>query len=566
MRFPRSRVAAATLFTLALWNQSGTAQTPVELPAAGPAPVVPLNEPMLSEGIEPASGAVKLPGSAAPILGECSDCVSKSKFDWKNVPRVRAFPRPGNFPVPATGPGYYSALDQLRGECLKAPPKYPYPRFGLMQPSFFDMNFAYLDDPKNTEKDFFDPLKRVHIGENWLFSTGGDLRYRHESNYNNRLTQNDNNYDLTRMRIYTDLWYKDYFRVYAEFIGAWSANQDLAPLPIDRNHGDLLNLFVDVKVLELNDKPVYVRGGRQELLFGSQRLLSPLEWANTRRTFQGVRAMHSTEQWDFDAFWVNPVIPNVNEFDSIDSNQNIVGGWATYKPKKGHAIDAYYLVHDNTNRVTQQGVQRAPFTRYTLGSRYSGNEGNWLWDLEGAVQFGNAGGQDITAGMATAGLGYNFKNMPMNPTLWAYYDFASGGNTRGGNNHTFNQLFPFGHFYLGWIDQVGRQNIHDFNVQMYFYPTPWITTWVQFHSFWLANNQDALYNAAGNAIRRDATGRSGSHVGEELDLVMNFHLSNHSDFLMGYSYLFGGDFLRNTAGRNGAVDSSFLFFQMTYRW
>jgi hypothetical protein len=510
---------------------------------------------------KPFSTPVEPKAEPAPAP-EC-DC----GFDFKKVPRVRPFPRPGNFPVPPTGPGYYSALDQLRGECLKAPPKYPYPRFGLIQPSFFDLdNFSYLDDPKNTEHDFFDPLKRVRLGDNWLFTTGGDVRSRFENKYNDRLTQRDNNYTLYRTRVYTDLWYRDDLRVFVEYIGAWSVDQDLARLPIDENKSDLLNAFVDVKLADLGGNPAYVRVGRQELLFGSQRLISPLDWANTRRTFQGVRGFRQTEKWDFDLFWVQPVLVDADRFDSVDNNQNFVGAWGTYRPKKGQAIDAYYLMLDNTNRVTQLGIPRGNFTRHTIGARYSGNferNPNILFDSETAFQFGSQNGRDVFAAMTTQGLGYNLKDAPMSPTAWVYYDYASGGRNGAA---TFNQLFPFGHFYLGWIDQVGRQNIHDLNFHLYFYPNKWITTWLQFHNFWLADRRDALYNAAGNAIRRDPNGRAGSFVGHEIDVVMNFHLSKHLDLLSGYSHLFGGEFLRNTSGPNAAQNAGFYFFQASYRW
>src|SRR5262245_14591994 len=121
----------------------------------------------LAEEETPAAAVAPSP-EAAP----CPAC--EAGTDWKKIPRDRPFPRIGNFQVPPAGPGYYSVLDALRGDCLNAPPKYPYPRFGLIQPSFFDVdNFSYLDDPKNTEHDFFDPLKRIHIGDNWLFTTGG---------------------------------------------------------------------------------------------------------------------------------------------------------------------------------------------------------------------------------------------------------------------------------------------------------------------------------------------------------------------------------------------------------
>ncbi|MFO0804743.1 MAG: alginate export family protein [Gemmataceae bacterium] len=517
----------------------------------------------LAEDEVPIAAEAASPAPAA--AARCAAC--ESGTDWKKIPRVRPFPRIGNLQVPPAGPGYYSLLDALRGDCLDAPPKYPYPRFGLIQPSFFDLdNFSYLDDPKNTEHDFFDPLKRVHIGEKWLFTTGGDVRLRYENHQNARLRTVDNDYTLTRVRTYGDLWYRDDFRIYAEFIGAYSTPQTLAPLPTDKNDADFLNLFVDVKVAELGGDPAYVRLGRQELLFGSQRLVSPLEWANTRRTFQGVRAFRQTEKWDFDAFWVQPVIPNVTNLDPTDHNQDFAGAWFTYRPKKGRNIDLYYLMRENTNASAALGIPTGNFTRHTIGSRYAGAEGQLLFDAEAAVQFGSQSGRDVFAGMATGGLGWNFKDAPLSPTLWAYYDFASGGGPNRGTANTFNQNFAFGHYYLGWVDQVGRQNIHDVNFHLYAYPAKWLTTWVQFHSFWLADKRDALYNAAGVPVRRDPTGNSGSHVGEELDVVLNVHVTKHMDVLTGYSYLWGGDFLKNTANANNAADAGFFFVQAGYRW
>jgi hypothetical protein len=189
-----------------------------------------------------------------------------------------------------------------------------------------------------------------------------------------------------------------------------------------------------------------------------------------------------------------------------------------------------------------------------------------LFDIEGALQLGSQDDRTVVAGMGSLGAGYHFKDAPLNPTVWANYDYASGGGPTSGTAHTFNQHFPFGHFYLGWVDQVGRQNIHDLNAHLYLYPTKWVTTWLQFHSFWLANDRDALYNAAGLPIRFDPTGRSGSHVGEELDVVANFHLTKHLDILTGYSYLWGGEFLRNTRTTTAAQDTSMVFIQASYRW
>ena len=521
--------------------------------------------------IAPEPMAKELPESVKtlpPDMKESGPCYEEySCFDWSKVPPTRIFPRPGNFPIPPKGCGYYSLADRLRLRPREGPVKYGYPPFALMPPSFFDADFRYVDSADPADVDWSERLKRIHLGDSWLFSTGGQVSSRYMQETHSRLGLRDNVYDLLRARVFGDLWYKDAFRLYAEFVAAQSVWQDLAILPIDVNKSDFQNLFIDAKLFEIGDHPAYVRVGRQELLLGSQRLISPPDWANTRRNFQGVRAFRQGEKFDIDLFWVQPVVPNPNRLDSVDNNQNFAGLWTTYRPEKGHFLDFYYLFLDNTNAQTQQGIVRSPYNVHTLGTRYAGDRDGFLWDVEFALQLGRRGSQDIIAGMATAGVGYNFECAPLNPTFWVYYDYASGDHTpNSGNYSTFNQLFPFGHYYLGWADLVGRQNIHDLNVHLFLYPAKWITVWTQYHHFWLDQRRDALYNAAGNASRRSASGAAGNDVGDEIDFVLNFHLAKRHDIMTGYSRLIGGDFLDRTRDTTGSKNSDLFYLMYNYRW
>ena len=513
-----------------------------------------------------AAEPVQLPPHVAappPIIVEGATA-EEPKSAWLANPPHRTYSRPGNFPVPPKGPGYYSLLDVLRDDWRTGPPKYPYAPFALMGPSFYDADFRYVDDPKNQQTDPLDRFHRVHLGDNWLFATGGEFRWRHMNEVNSRLTGVNNTYDLTRTRVFTDLWYRDAFRVYSEFISAHSFWQDLPALPIDRNHADWLNLFVDVKVGEVDCKNVYARVGRQELLLGSQRLVSPPDWANTRRTFEGFRVFRAGEKFDWDLFWTQPVIPNVGRLDTVDNNQTFAGAWTTYRPQKGVALDSYYLYLDNANHTTQNGLVRAPTTVHTLGFRYSGDKNGFLWDTENMLQLGERGSQSIVAGSVTAGAGYNFAEQPLNPTVWVYYDYATGDRSpNAGNFNTFNQHFPFGHYYMGYLDLVGRQNIHDLNFHLWLWPTKWVALQAQYHLFQLDSSRDALYGPAGAPLRRSPLGTAGRDVGDEVDLIANFHLGPHTDVLVGYSKLFAGDFLRNT----GPGRSPELFYLMyNVRW
>src|SRR5262245_19280742 len=97
---------------------------------------------------------------------------------WARCPPVEKCPRPGWFPVLPNGPGYYSLHDVLTGNYRKGPPKYPYPRFLVIPFSMFNLDWRYLDDPKNEEHDIFDFLKRIHLVDDFMFTTGGEFRFR----------------------------------------------------------------------------------------------------------------------------------------------------------------------------------------------------------------------------------------------------------------------------------------------------------------------------------------------------------------------------------------------------
>lgn len=493
---------------------------------------------------------------------------ANSAVPWNKVPAtIHPMPRPGYFPTPPSkGLGSYSFWDSLTCQQSPAAPKSGYPATGLIQYPYFDADWRYIDRLPPEDRTWVESLKRMRIGDHSMLSIGGNHWVRYMDENNSRLTQTTNDYTLNRFRLFSDWYYKDSLRVYGEYLWADSFHEDLAPLITDVDRGDILNLFVDLKLFEHEDVPVFVRGGRQEMLYGSQRLLSPLEWANTRRTFQGVKVFRHGEHWDLDSFWVQPVIPRADELDQADYKQNLVGTWATYKPEKGEVIDLYFLGYHNRNTLTQSGIERAPNQINTIGTRYAGDEEGFLWDFESMLQFGEQTDRNLFAGAATAGLGRTWE-LDWSPTFWAYYDYASGDSEPNrGHANTFNQLFPFGHYYMGWMDLVGRQNIHDLNFHAYLFPTRWITLWSQYHRFWLAEAKDAMYGPGGTPIRRDPTGQSGTDVGHEIGLFANFHLTRYSDIMVSYNKLYGGDFLQATAGPGKSADADSLYLMFQQRW
>ena len=117
-----------------------------------------------------------------------------------------------------------------------------------------------------------------------------------------------------------------------------------------------------------------------------------------------------------------------------------------------------------------------------------------------------------------------------------------------------------------FITQIERLN-PKVNAIVTFWPEKWIQCQGQLHNFILASRRDALYAASGAPIRQDPTGRAGNFVGTELDFIVNFHLTQHMDVLLSYSYLFAGEFIRNTATTaSGRDNPQAIYAQFSYRW
>ncbi len=450
------------------------------------------------------------------------------------------------------------------GTAAAAKPAPPRP----FRPLFFDNDFRYLEKPNNPYVDPFDVLKRRSLTPTGSVKLdfGGEFRWQSKREDNRRLNGVENNYNLFRERLYFDTWYEDLFRVYFETIWADSSLQTLPPIALDLNHGDLLNAFGEIKLPLGEGRSLSGRFGREELFFGNQRLVSALDWVNTRVKFDNVaHLLYRGPDWNVDGFWSRPLPPAPRMFDSPNQSVQFFGTYAVYKGFEGQTVDLYYLGLLETDPIVRgRGGVLGEAAAHTLGTRLQGGRGDWLYESEFAYQFGGQSNLDRSAGIATMGVGRRFSKAWAKPELWFYYDYASGdGDPVNGTFGTFNQLFPLGHKYFGYADLSARQNIRDPNVILTFAPSKRVNFLVWYHHFNLVSPRDALYNVAGAVSRRDPTGRAGTDVGDEIDLLMNVILNPHTDLQFNYSHFFPGSFIANTGVDK---DSRFFYAQFLFRF
>lgn len=455
----------------------------------------------------------------------------------------------------------------------------PAPRQDPYKGVFYDNDFSQLRRPGAQRSEYYELLKGLPLGGEWFLDIGGEFRHQFKNeNRRSLLTGQFSDprtdaFDLWRTRVYGNLTAGEWFRAYAEFIDAYSAHEDLVPLNIDENRTDILNLFGEAKLpFQSGDSNWRLRVGRQELLEGSQRLVSPLDWGNTRRTFEGAKLLSKGKRWDHSIFWTRPVITDDVRFDQADQSQWFGGISSTYKCFEHQKFNPYFLILREEDLIPGQplvsggriGSGQVDSRVYTAGMEITGELDNWLWNLEGAYQFGDYGDLDISAGMLAAGLGHRFSSVTWKPTFWVWYDYASGDeDPNDGTIGSFNQLFPLAHKYLGYVDLVGRTNIHDVNFQFFLNPHERLQLMAWFHMFWLAERTDGLYNAADVISFRDPTGASGREVGQELDLTATWKVRPGVAFEVGYCHFFSGDFIRRQGGQDFAY---LLYTQLNVRF
>ncbi|MBL9083235.1 MAG: alginate export family protein [Planctomycetales bacterium] len=433
---------------------------------------------------------------------------------------------------------------------------------GAYKPLFFDNNFAYIDNPLYTDCFCGDRFKQRHFcffGNCATLDVGGQYRLRQHAEQNMRglgLTGVDDAFLLQRTRLFANAQLSEDVRVYAEMLDAESNFEDFAPRAIEENQLDVQNLFVDLTLVDGARGNLKFRGGRQELLYGAERLISPLDWANTRRTFEGVKFMWAGEDWNIDAFYTHPVTVAANNWDTPDYRQEFSGVYGTYKAIEGHTFDTYWMSYYNSAGVNSYHYQ-------TNGARWLGSKDAWLWELEGGMQYGeNTSGSDHWGTFTTAGVGRKMEKRTWKPTLWAYFDYASGGARRGAGEG-FNHLFPLAHKYLGFMDIYGRSNICTPNVQLTMQPHEKVKVLLWYYYFFLEDGRDTPYNINMSAFNA-ANAPVSRDLGHELDMTINYTLNPRMDILFGYSHFFSGDYYRLTPGVPYRGDANFFYTQ--YQW
>lgn len=311
-----------------------------------------------------------------------------------------------------------------------------------------------------------------------------------------------------------------------------------------QNSGDNFS-DLNLASVKFKDSQKEVTFGRQKISLGTERLIGPLEWSLTGRSFDGIR--FRSGDWDLFAFKVGVAVP-------LPKGIRILGA--------GHSSSLGL-----TSLIYKHDDQTSPDTEIlTLSHWWNRKSGPWVFDVEAAIQSGKAAAKDLMAWAFHGSAAYNLKS-----GIRSYIEInAASGGGDSENSHTFDNLIPTNHKFYGSMDLQSWRNMEEFviGVECQFNPKwNFRTSW---HKFALRDSRDAWYGANGkpnsgafgNIV--DPTGASGRDVGSELDFELTFKQNNNVSYFAGVGVFSPGHFVKSLNG--GSSDLQYWgYFMLQFK-
>lgn len=418
------------------------------------------------------------------------------------------------------------------------------PRFGSIR----------LDDvyasPENASS-LSDRLKRrpLPFPESFL-SLGGEVRLRYDYRDNpewGAAPQDDAGAFLQRYLLHAHLELGPHLRVFGELRSALENGREAPASPVEDGRIDLQQAVVELRADGLpGDRSGFLRIGRQEMRFGSQRLVAVREGTNVRRRFDGLRAEIGNEH--FTATAVAAYLTENDRGEFSDGTEDDVALWGLYGVLRTPlglptAVDLYYLGFRDEEARFVQGDGRE--LRHSIGTRIHGARGPFDWNWEGIVQWGDFDGADIFAWTIATDTGVRFERLPLTPRLGLSANVASGDDDPNDDDlGSFNALFPRGN-YFSHLALLGPRNFANLHPSLELRLTEALSFAIDANFYWRLETDDGIYGPSGNILRTGADTNS-RYVGPALSASIDWTLNRFFFFGLVYTHGFAGPFVDDT--------------------
>ncbi|WP_077145632.1 alginate export family protein [Sphingopyxis sp. KK2] len=333
-------------------------------------------------------------------------------------------------------------------------------------------------------------------------------------------------------------------RVFVQGIAGYARGVGAGKGPADETGIDLLQAFADVRV-PLGDKAnLTLRGGRELVAMGSERLVGIRYGPNIPQAFDGLRAIADIGPVRVDAFHLRPVAIGAGDFDDrTTKTRRLDGVYTTIAPASDVGIDVYWLGYEN--EAARFAGRTGRESRDTFGLRFFGRHGNLGWNWEAMLQRGQFDGDRIRAWSLATETAWTFLQAPLKPRLRLRANIASGDRDAADDRlGTFNALFPKGK-YFGELSPIGPRNIVNLHPSVDFDLGKGVTVELFAARFWRESRGDGIYDLPGQLLRAAGSSRA-RHIGDQAEISAAWQASDTLSFSASLSAFRPGAFIRDT--------------------
>jgi len=394
------------------------------------------------------------------------------------------------------------------------------PIFNLLR---YDDDFSYLKN--DTSKSWYSKLKYQPLSSdgNAYISFGGDFRYQYFYLRNERWGEfaTVDWFLYARHIVHADLHLNQKLRMFVQLQSSIAPGKNNKS-PVDQNTLDLQQAFIEYHSSGDVSQKLLLRFGRQELNYGSQRLVSVSEGPNNRQIFDAFKFQYAAKNLVTDLFYSHHLQDRKGVFDDrYDKNNRFFGSYTVLSDiPVFQNVDLYYFGLNKKRAVFDEAVGKE--NRHTIGTRVSGKTSSWRYDVEGDFQFGRFGGKRISAWQFSSNAGYKLNRLKFQPEIGLKTDVISGDEHAGDNLHrSFNPLFNRGG-YFGLAALVSPVNLIDIHPSLKFeLIKKKLATQIGYTAFWRYSKNDGFYGP-GVSLLYSGNNTTNKFIGDQVVWQMTF--------------------------------------------
>ncbi|MFO0696369.1 MAG: alginate export family protein [Polyangiales bacterium] len=294
---------------------------------------------------------------------------------------------------------------------------------------------------------------------------------------------------------------------------------------------------------ELRDGGSFLRVGRQEVAYGDERLIGPLDWQSAARSFDAIRGHYEHGIWAFDG--MGAIVHNQMVYTNTTTTppsyvysdgDYLAAAQAAVRPSDALHVELLYLYRrDRAVSATPPPTsQRISATSLRLdGSPFRG----FRYMAEGVFEWGEISHDKFIAYAAAADVWYSLAQT--NPTTFNT-GFALGSGNHNGKVGQFNNFYPTNHKFYGYMDLFGWRNIIEGHVNVtQRLASSRASLFAQGYAFFLEYAGGSWTNAVGATLSNPTPGSS-RYVGSELDLGGSYKVNELFGLTGGFSFFVPG--------------------------